>query len=430
MNITHKIIIILLFGCFLGGIVYSQPALHLRHLPQEIASQAYQPAYLAMMDSTRIQVGGAAAYGVGSNVLQMDHLFLEPGLLSESAKDGVVQQLGADNRLQLGFVWEGALNIRLKQMALSVFSRSVTQTHATFFDPQTVGLLLYGNARYAGQTITDEEISLGLTSYQEVGIGTAFQKGRLAAGIRLKALIGGQATVMQDLTYSLFTEAQGAQIILASDYTFFQSNADAGTSLGVGVDLGAVYTLSPNLSVQFAVQDLGFLTWNGDVYENNVNIDYEGVEITELFSTDFSNATNLIPSDTLRSLLIPDPVSGTVRQTLPGLASIGAAYRWQERNQLFATVLMGIAPNSFTNSPLLANLAYHRKLGSFLTLGVNAYGGGLDQYGFGALARADLRFSKKIRMSIFANMDNAIGVISPSNGKGFSFQGGLTLGWL
>ena len=421
-------ILILLLGILAGGVIYAQPALYLRNLSQEITAQAYQPAYLALQDSFFLQIGGGIGYGSGSNVLTMDRLFLDNQYLSESVKDDIVGQLQDDNRLQLGFLLDGSANIRIKQQNFSVFTRRVTHTYARFQDPRSVGLLLYGNARYAGETLTDDEITLGLTSYQEIGIGTAWQLGKWAAGIRIKGLLGIQATLLQHLDYSLFTEKLGTKLSMQSNYEFFRAQSDGTAGMGLGIDLGAVYELNSKLALQFAVQDLGLIQWEGEQYDQTVSFDYDGVEITQLFNTDFSSANNFIPSDTLRSLLIPSPTSASYRHMLPALASIGASYQWNEANQLFGNLLFGLSPQAMAQPLPLLNLAYHRKLGSFFMIGVNAYGGGLDQYGLGAIARANLQFSDKLRISAFGSMDNALGILSPPNGKGQSFHAGLTIG--
>lgn len=429
MIIQYRTFLLMVCGVLAGGLV-AQPALHLRHLPFEISSQAYQPAYLAMQtDSAMIRVGGALGYGAASNVLSMDQLYLEAGFLSDDIKDGIISQLQADNRIQLGFLWDASINLQLGKFPLSVFTRQNTQTYVGFHDPRSLGLLLYGNAKYAGETLTDDGINFSLNRYQEIGIGTARQIGKLAIGLRVKALLGSQATVLQHLDYSLFTEDFGAKVSMQSDYSFFRTTGSGTPGIGIGVDFGAVYTLRPNLSVQFAIQDLGSIRWEGESYDQTVDIDYEGVEITQLFSTDFSNTSNFIPSDTLRSLLIPDPITGTLTLPTPGQLSVGAAYSWKERNQVFGTVLVGLTPQSYSQPSPLVNLAYHRKLGSFLTLGINGYGGGLDQYGVGLLARANMTFAKKVGLSIFGFMDNAIGVVSPAGGQGLSFHAGLTASW-
>ncbi|MEM7369929.1 MAG: DUF5723 family protein [Bacteroidota bacterium] len=427
MTIQYRTFIFLFWGMLAGGMLVAQPALHLRHLTHEISSQAYQPAYLAMQsDSALIRVGGGLGYGAGSNVLSMDQLYLEAGFLSDATKDDIIGQLKTDNRIQLGFLWDVTVNVQLKKLPISVFTRQNTQTFVGFNDPRSLGLLLYGNAKYAGETLTDEGISFGLSRYQEIGAGTALSAGKWAVGIRLKALLGQQATVLQNLDYSLFTEAFGAKVSMQSEYNFFRTQNTGNPGIGFGIDLGAVYTLRPNLSLQFAVQDLGSIRWQGDSYEQTVNFDYEGIEITQLFSTDFTNPSSFIPSDTLRSLLIPDPASGQLTQQLPTQLSIGGAYSWNQSNQLFTTILIGLSDQTYSKPSPLVNLAYHRKLGNFFTLGLNAYGGGLDQYGFGLLARTHISFADKMNLSIFGTMDNAMGLLSPVNGRGLSFQAGLT----
>jgi hypothetical protein len=405
-----------------------QSGLHLQFMPEQIASQWYQPANLNRAGFETVSFGADAGYFLNSNVISLDAIFQDGNYISNESKAKIIDQMGNDNRVQQDIQYGLAqLNFRAANHNFGFTYRNLKPTYIRVNNPETAGLVLYGNSPYAGQTITDENVATRTLDYHEIGFLTALTLNKLHLGVKAKFLLGKSAWVMDRFDYSFFTESDGTLITLDADYDFMRSGYDGGLQgTGFGFDLGAVYELSEKLTFQASATDLGMIVWDGITYQNKVAFAYSGFEIDDLFNA-ANGSFDFLGTDSLRTLLIPDSTFETFTTPLPAALRIGVDYRLTEKDRLLFSLYHGLTEYAPATKLPQLSVAYHRKLSDVFTLGANVYGGGMDLYGFGLMGQAQIPLGEKMRLNIFLLSDNLLGFIAPSVSKGLSVNGGLTL---
>lgn len=419
-------------ACWLAGLgggsnLQAQFALHLQHMPQQAGATNFQPAYLGQQDFHRMAVDLEGSFWGQSNAITLDGILEDGNYIGEASKRQMIEQLGEGNgRFQAG----GRLGIHVSFQALNqIWQLSYQQQaglYASVNDSSTLGLLLHGNARYAGQSLRDEDVQFRSLTHRSLGIATAFQRDRLSLGVRLEVLQGLRGVFVDDLSYQLLTSAEGDRIEAQSSYDIRQQDDQHG--LGLALDLGAIYALNDRLQLQAGVSELGFIRWNGLQMANSVAIDYRGTEVDNVFGDHFGEG-DFFDSDTLRALFIPDTTAARFTAYLPARLYLGATFELSAEERLMAMLVQSTnALSPSTQLPLL-NLAYHRKLGKGFTLGANAYGGGLDRYGLGLMVAGQWSLTDELRLAVNLALDNALGMALPGQARGLSLQSGLRILW-
>ena len=301
----------------------AQEGLHTQVLYQDIHSQTYQPALLYSHTFEHISVGVEGGFLLGANSFDMKGLDLEDNKLTETGKDRILSQLdGENNRLQIGYNWGAHVNFRLNKLPIGLSYHRQNHFFVRVNDSSTAGLLLRGNAPYAGTPLSDEEVRYRELDYHSLGIATAFSSGNWTVGIRLKGLIGRRAEDIDDFTYTLLTATDGTQLDLNATYNVRTSDGVASGAWGVGADIGAILQLSSNLRAQARINNLGFIRWNeGKTLNQAVDVIYEGYDIGNIIGGGIQQ--ELVLGDTLRTLIFPDTADAAFTTPLPALAAVG-----------------------------------------------------------------------------------------------------------
>lgn len=408
----------------LGNNAWAQLGLHTRFLSKSLTAQQYQPALLMFQDFKYAAVETEGSYWLGANTFTLDGIFTDGNYLSESSKDKLIGQLTDNNHLQQGSNYGIHANVKIGEQPISFSFRN----HQSYFfeadDPNSAGLVLYGNARYAGDTISDDMIAARQQSYSEFGIGTGFLIGDIRVGVRAKLLAGKDVFAVDEMSYSLFTSLDGSQISVKSDYDIREAQNPGRDGWGVAADIGAIYDNDENLRIQASLTNLGYINWEGDQMAHQVDFVYEGVDARDFIGTN-SDGSDLMLADSIRTLLFPDTTQATFRTPAPATGSIGIRYFLTEKDQVTFSVsqtFSRFAPN--TNLPLV-NVSYYRSVGNILTVGANIYSGGYDIFGAGIVTQAYVKASEDLGILIFAHFDNSLGLLTPSIGQGFSLNGGI-----
>lgn len=421
-----KQIFFLLHIC-LSTAVFAQNGLHLQFLPQHNASAAYQPANLLLQDFETFSVGADGALWINNTSITLDALFQSNNIISEDLKLQMIDQLGTENQFQQGYhINFGEVHFKLGKQRYSLSYRDRSGFFLRFGNPLTAGLIFRGNAPYAGQTITDENTALRQYRMSEGAIGTGFEIGKVKIGVRAKFLYGRNVTAIDHLSYSLTTAALGDVLSLTSDHDIYLlENNPSPAGLGAGLDLGAIYDLNDKWQLQVSLTDLGAVSWDTERYQHQVSFDFEGFDLRELIDANGSGQDFFV-TDTLRSLLFPTSESSRYMMSLPTTLTVGVKHPLSEKARLMGSLsygLTGQAPS--TRSPLL-NVAYHRDFTKHITLGANAYGGGMDLFGVGLFGEANVSL-KDYQLRIFALADNLVGGVLSDVGRGVSAQAGISI---
>ncbi len=422
--ITFDKVVIAKLLIWVLGIFYTnaQMGLHTQFLLQQPSSLTYQPANILRIDFKNIAVGSDASVYLGNNSFRVDPLFREGNFISEQTKDEILRQFNANNnQLHQGLHIGGYFLFRLGGLPISLSVKRVKSTYLRINDPGTAGLILRGNAPFAGERISDESLAYRNYDFWEASVGTGWQVGRWLIGARIKAVLGNEADILDELSYSLFTESDGRNISIQSTYTYYDTEGSGINGLGTGIDLGISYLFSEKVFLQLAVLNAGFINWDGNERTATVDFEYSGEEIDNLLSLGLNNYEFNI-ADTLESLFFPSKRQHTFLTPLPTILNFGGAYQFTAKDRLMGSVTYGLTNYGPTTDLPLINMAYHRKITPYFVTGINVYGGGMDLYGLGGLVECKLPLGNSAALRLYYHLDNAMGMVFA---QGVSMNGGI-----
>jgi len=208
----------------------------------------------------------------------------------------------------------------------SFFSFGVSEKEvAQFtFDKSLVTFLKDGNAPYMGQNFDLGNLEINAFHYREFAFGYSNDliKNKLTIGAKVKLLYGKSAVQTEKMNLKVETAADGSYLNLNSDMKvnisapvaveydqdgYFSDlkndNFDAANYLqqrgntGIAFDFGAVYKITPKITVSGSIVDLGKISFKKDVTSINQVSTYkwEGVDFSN--SVDDSKANYVDPSD-------------------------------------------------------------------------------------------------------------------------------------
>ncbi len=420
MNDIYFRFIILLTLSFLFQVCVGQQGLQLsldRHIP---ASQWFQPANIAKQDYQSLQIHAFGDLWLSNNQFTIGSLIKGGNFISETTKNDIIGQLKDDNHYQQGYSLGGSININVGNRPLLISFSYQDPFYIQTDDSITAGLIFRGNAPYAGQEITDQDVAIRSITYATIGVGTAWEMGKWTFGVHPKFIWGRRANIIEDLQYTLFTSENGGLISLQADYDAFGTlSGDRGW--GVELDAGLLYEPKEGWILEAAIRNVGWIQWEGSQSNNSVDVNYEGIIWDNFLQGGGTN--NLSLGDTLQTLFFPDSVRANYTLPSPGVVMLGSSIKLNAQDMIFASIHMGLTRIPPTTYLPLINIGYQRSVGEHLTLGINAYGGGMDMYGLGIYGK--LAFGRNTRWGIFYTMDNALGLIAPEISQGLSLAGGI-----
>jgi len=175
-------------------------------------------------------------------------------------------------------------------------------------------LALEGNEDFVGSTIDLSGTGMNAQAYMETHVGLSRNIGdRLRVGGRLKFMQGAMSAslsadelgidVNEDYSHVINTnvalklngpfdvtldEDGFIEDILFRDDVSFKDVGPSFRNFGLGLDLGAEYTLLDNLKLSASLIDLGFMRWGREAYTFTAsnNFTFDGIDITEMFTED------------------------------------------------------------------------------------------------------------------------------------------------
>jgi len=404
----------------------AQNGLNLQFMPNAPAGQFYQPALLAEMEMDAFRLSGHGAAWYNSSSVSFATIQGISNFLTEDFKQTLIADLTDGNRFELGLRYGQMLNFKTGKLKWGLSWRDRWEMGAAFDNPNTMGLLLRGNAPYAGQTVADEAVSGKLSNFWEIGVSLAFSiKENLHVGIRPKLLLGRQYVSLENLDYSLFTAPLGTQLTVDGSYDAMYDLSEAGWTdqLGYGVDVGIVFDPTEKWRIQLAALDIGQSSWEVDRFNGDLAFDYEGVNLLYLFGPDGEDPAFFI-TDTLRTLLSPDSSREEITVALPSQFSAAVTRRVGANGKAILS-----AHFSPAQSILLTNVAYHHQITRWWMLGANAYLGGNDGFGFGAITMFQVIKEDQLYFNFGVGSENLSGVVLPTQGQGAGLHVGESLGF-
>lgn len=234
---------------------------------------------------------------------------------------------------------------------------------------------------------------------------------------------------LDHLNYSLYTAPNGTQVNVNADYDLYTTKTLGKVGLfqfqgyGAGIDVGMRYAISEKFDVDLAVNDLGFTSWSTNNINDTVNVNWEGISVASLFQDSISQVVDH-QVDSIKGLLLPDTIQKRHMVYSPVSVRANATFHLSEKASISGSVVWyPLAVGQRSRLPLIG-VSYQHKVVEGLTLGANAYGLGLDTYGFGAMANYQFTIGS-VGLDIMAGSDNLLGFVAPKFGRGMNAYGGV-----
>lgn len=249
----------------------------------------------------------------GSNAITTDftYKFFTGQYLDESTKDAVQIKLGDYNRLGLDWNTEiSFMNLNDSLLGknwgyyLGVKNRIYADSR---FNSNFYNLMFYGNRDFAGQTADFSDSYADLIMYQQFQVGFMKQlhhKNDIhTIGFGLSFINGNFRYAGNIFNGSLYTDDLGENVELNANVEFQRTSANhmyfmANNGSGISFDLFYEGKLGQNSFVSFSLNDVGFINWDrpGDKLTIDSTLNFSGVEIENVFTTDGSEFTHFVDS--------------------------------------------------------------------------------------------------------------------------------------
>lgn len=379
-----------------------------------------QPASAALPGS----VAGWGNYLLANNRVPFADLIPESALLSNEQKNRFLS--GLDGPFRLEGTGEGGVLAAFGDSSLSWQAGVAwqSQTFARFENPETAGLILQGNAPYAGRAVEETEVFLRQFSTWKVSAGVAGGKGRFRWGARLTGWVPSSWTEISDLSYRLFTTSQGD----SADVTLAYSALTGGNGWGLTTDLGVVWKKG-KFQVEAAVLALGAVQVTGPGREVNAQIRFAGVKIANPFEENAFEGLFDGLADSLENEVLPASAEMTRWVSAPGTARLGLRYQFSAANEVSLWPSLrwqGAGENRYLPG---LGAGYHHTFATWkASLGANFGWDAARGFTGGLLASKTIKLGNS-QLRISGGAGQVLGWLLPATGTGVSAWGGLAYRW-
>lgn len=255
-------------------------------------------------------------------------LFYKGGHLDSTLKNEISDGLNDQNRigaeLNYGIKYKNhhSLLFGKPEWGWYAAAENISFYHGNF-SKNDFDLLFYGNSRFAGDTISLSDLQFESFQYQKFTFGGFHKSNHSYIGISF--LKGQNYNQLQLDKGDLYTAPLGEEISLDMNARFRQSDTlnkgwNAFNGWGLSSDLVFYLNVGKNRNVKFqnafkiAIQDLGFIRWNENSLQTNLDSNYffRGFEVADIF-----DSTSYNFSDRLKDSLKIDAAPRTFTTVLP-----------------------------------------------------------------------------------------------------------------
>lgn len=416
----------LAFG-FSTQLAHAQFGLQVGQMRESAWSQRFQPANIAEGEFEHFRYSGQATGWFGNTDARIAGVFGENGYITNATKERLLEDIEGEEQITAGYNLNLAnVNVKIKGHPFAFSLDQDLSVSAHMANENTLGILLRGNRPYAGLTVSDDDLWATYTHTRTLGIASAWKFDKLSFGARLNLIQGLNYTHLEQASYSLYTAPDGAQVTLNADYDLYGSEGRGFfkfNGFGAGADLGVAYEVNEKLRLDAAVIGAGFTQWKGIHVADQVSIDWEGISINSLIEDSLPEVLEQ-QADSLRGLIFPDTVDGNKLLLLPFQVRIGGTYQISDNGTLgLQLVYVPMRTGPITPLPVV-NVSYRHNIIQGLVLGANAYFGGGDAFGVGAVGAYAIPVGS-VHINLLAGSDNLLGFVASNFGRGFSAYGGI-----
>jgi hypothetical protein len=260
-------------------------------------------------------------------------------------------------------------------------------------------LALRGNEGFVGSMIDLQTLDINLMYHREIAAG--FSKDitrRLRIGARGRVLFGISAinmvnrnlgiSVLDDYSHKMITDVDinisgPVEVVLNSENNMIDSLVINEQRIedpyfwlntsnpGFGFDIGAVYQLTPKISLSAAINGFGYIKWNSEITNLNAENEFlfSGFDISDLIegTREFDEIADELLDSLKNSFTVTDR-STPFTTKIPGSVSLGASYNISD-NLLLGLVSNNMIINGRLRSSMM--MSANANLGSSLSFGLS-----------------------------------------------------------
>ena len=276
-------------------------------------------------------------------------------------------------------------------------------------------LIFKGNKQFAGTNV-----SLGNNSIQNIvydnfmlhGISkTVFPNSVQTIGIGGGLILGKQLNSAYINNTNLYTEVNGEFLDISSNYSYYNTSNIPTYYKGYGINVSGFYIVERKKDkFYFSIDNAGFINWNsgGSIYRKDTNIRFEGIEITNIFTSQ-----NSINSDSLVSIVAGKSDSSAF--TLPIIPELSFGYEFKINDFFCFHSMVNYRINGNYNPNLIGKLSYNAS--KSFNLGLLASYGGYGFYNISDKREASVGIETKIELfnnwRIFVQIPHINGLLYP-----------------
>lgn len=435
---------------FSGKIVAQSPG-SMYMLRDNFHSNILNPAYSRNDDAIVISVPILAGVTIGnSGSFKISDLILEDN--SGQMVIDIDHFLNHSNNQNVSLTdWSSIpllyVSMPFREGRLSFYLKEQIQS-SLHFDLHALEFFNNGNVPVGFKNFNSENISYSGMGYRELSIGYSKKVNeKLDIGIRAKILFGavyanvenwkyGIYTAENDETVRLTNEGTGKlsvpyELILDDKNRVKEVNSEnvlkeyIGTlqNPGIGLDLGAIYTLNEKSWISASINDLGAIWYRDNAFniEQNTSYTFTGFDLSNAIesSPGYNNHSylNYLIKDSIRKVYRPKVEETNFVQTFVPKLALHYQYELNESFSFGATNQTAFYKNGLLN---IFTISAMQKKGSISVFeNVNAYG--FNSFTVGAGVQYEGQFGQ-----IFAVADNLLAVYHPAKNESYSISLGMS----
>jgi hypothetical protein len=338
------------------------------------------------------------------------------------------------------------LGLRTNKMFFT-FSVSEKESAQIGFAKSFITFLKEGNATPSEENHIQDLGDLLFNSYhyREFALGGSreLMDGRLSVGLRFKALFGKFALHTEKLNFKVETAADGSTVKLQTDMELnfsapvtpeydeddyldgFEDNFKVGEyllgsdNMGMAFDLGAVFKVSPQITVSASILDIGKIPFKTNVYNVRKNESYtwEGFDFSNSLDDtdpDYISADDMMDEEIKKLEAVVKPKRSEVSTnafdiSLPTKIFIGGTYALNDKLNFGLLDRLYMYNGKTSNS---ITLSANAMVGKFLSLTgtYSAMNGTYNNLGLGVAARLGF-------LQLYMASDNLIALGDPAKSQ-------------
>lgn len=413
-------------------------------------------------DSSAVVIGlpgiSGMYVGLNSDFAVSDLIHYGTGSMSDSLVidiDGFHNSLKDRNYFRQNFEMSVFyLGFRTRNTFLS-FGINEKESAQMGFGKGFITFLKDGNGSSMGAVQDLGDLTFNAYHYREYALGVShdLMDGRLSVGVKLKALYGKFALQTEKLNFQVETAQDGSTVKFTTDmalnfsgpmipeydennyFNGFDDNFTANDyllnteNMGMAFDLGAVYKVTPQITVSASIVDLGKIPFKTNVYNvtHLQSYTWEGLDFTNsLDDTDpnYISADDMIDNemDKLEAVVKPkksEVSSNAFDISIPTKVFIGGTYAMNDKLNFGLLNRMYMYEGETVNT---LTLSANAMLGKFFSVtgSYSAMGGTYDNLGLGMALRLGF-------LQLYMVNDNLLALTDPAKAQFVNVRFGLNI---